>query len=133
MTAPSLEDLADALRSLSDQLDADIKASDDPSSAEMQQLRSFDTEIALAAAAIAELSVAELQDAVAAAIQNLNGVIGQAKDAIASLENVKAALAIVAAVVNAAVAVGTGNPLGAATGIIDMAQSVSTAIDAAKC
>lgn len=130
MPAPSLDQLADTLRSLSDQIDADIKASADPSSAPMQQLRSLDTQIALQATMIAELSVEELQGDVAAAIDTLNGVVCQAKDAIASLENVKAALGIVAAVLDAATAIGTGNPLNAATGIVDLAQSVSAAIDA---
>jgi ElaB/YqjD/DUF883 family membrane-anchored ribosome-binding protein len=130
MTAPSLDQLADTLRSLSDQLDEDIKASADPTATPMQQLRSLDTQIALQAAAIAELSVEELQNEVAAAIDTLNNVVGQAKDAIASLQNVKAALGIVAAVLDAAVAIGTGNPLNAATGIVDLAQSVSAAIDA---
>lgn len=132
MTAPSLDQLADTLRSLSDQIDEDIKSSADPSSQPMQQLRSLDTQIALHAAAIAELSVEELQSEVAAAIDTLDGVVGQAKDAIASLQNVEAALGIVAAVLDAAVAIGTGNPLDGATGIVDLAQRVSTAIESAS-
>lgn len=130
MPAPSLDQFAATLRALSDQIDEDIKSSADPSSPPMQQLRSLDTQIALQAAAIAELSVAELQDDVAAAIDSLNGVVTQAKDAVASLENTKTALGIVAAVLDAAVAIGTGNPLNAATGILDMVQNVSSAIDA---
>lgn len=132
MTAPSLCQLADALRSFSDQLDDYIKASDDPFSQPMQQVRSLDTHIAMEAAIIARLDVEQLQDAVAAAVVALGGVIARAKDAVATIQNAKAAMGIVASVLSAAVAIGTGNGLGAASAILDMVQGIGGAIDAAQ-
>ncbi len=132
MTAPALDQLADTLRSFSDALDDYIKASDDPFAPAMQQLRSLDTQIAMEAAIVARLDVEQLQAEVAAAVQNLGGVIDRAKDAVAHIQNVKAAMSIVASVVSAAVAIGTGNPLGAASAILGMAQGIGGAVDAAQ-
>jgi hypothetical protein len=127
----ALQGLADALSDFSDKLDDYIKGSGNPFTPEMQSLRNIDTQIAVDAASIAQLAVEAMAGDVRNALADLARQVDRAKDTLKNINNAKTALSVVAAVLTAAAGISTGNPLGAAQGVLSLVSVVSGAVDAA--
>jgi len=131
-TPQELISVADALADFSDKLDDYIKASSNPFTPAMIQLRQMDTHIASDASVIADYAVSVLAADIPAALLKLQAQIDSAKEAVKNIGNVKLALSIVAAVLSVAASVSTGNPLNAAESILALAQTVEGAVTAAN-
>ena len=128
----ALQNLADALSDFSDKLDDYIKASGNPFTPEMQSLRNIDTQIAVDAATISRIAAEAMGDDVRNALADLAQQVDRAKDTLKNINNAKTALSIVAAVLTAAAGISTGNPLGAAQGVISLVNVVAGAVDSAN-
>lgn len=129
-TPQALTDLSDAFSDFSDRLDDFIKASGDPFTPAMIQLRNMDTHIAADAAIAARLAVEAMAPEVGAALDDLGAQIARAKGTLDDIQNVKTALSIVAAVLSTASALASGSPLASAESVIALAQVVSSALKA---
>jgi len=126
-----LIDLSDALSNFSDNLDDYIKSSGDPFTPEMQQLRNLDTHIAAAAALIARLAVEAMVDEVRTAVGDLKKQVARARQTLQDITNVKTAMSLVAAVLNVAASISTGDPLASAKSVIALVNVLSNAVDVA--
>lgn len=131
-TPQQLIELASALGDFSDKLDDYIKASGNPFTPAMVQLRDMDTHIASDAVLIGQIGLSAMEDDVRAALGQLQIQINSAKSTLAQINNVKSALSVVAAVLSVAASLSTGNPLGAASSVIALVSTVSGALTAAK-
>jgi hypothetical protein len=129
-TPAELKQLAKALSEFSRELDAYIKASTNPYTPEMQQLRALDTEISVDAADISTMAVTLEAPGVLQAIGDLKEQVGKAQQVLKDIDHVKKALSVVASVLTAAAAIVTGNPLAAAPAVLSLVDAIKGAITA---
>jgi hypothetical protein len=129
-TAQALVDLSRALSDYSDKLDEYIKAHD-PFSPDMLQLTKLEMHISSEATAIANMAVEVLVPGVEAALGDLSQKVAAAKQTLETINTVKLALSITAAVFSAAVSIASGNPLSAAGAVLSLADTVAGAVKAA--
>lgn len=133
MTTPdALMGLSNELSDFSDKLDDYIKDAPDPFNPEMMQLRILDTRIAVDAKIIAGIAADLAAPGVLQAIGDLNVQVGRAKETLQEINNAKLALSLVASVLSVAAAISTGNPLGAATAVLGLVDTLKGAINAAQ-
>jgi hypothetical protein len=132
ITSNALMTLSSALCDFSDKLDDYIKDAPDPFSAEMVQLRSFDTRIAMDAKIIAGIAAELAAPGVRDAITDLTTQVDNAKSTLRQVNDTKVALSLVASVLSVAAAISTGNPLGAACPVLGLVNAVQGTIQAAR-
>jgi len=130
--AQALFDLSKALRAFSRKLKEKVANSDDPFAPDMQKLTDESFEIAHLAGDISDHALRLIAPSVRDAIHNLKGQVDRAKDTLQTIRDTQRALSLVGRVVNIAVSVSTGNPLGAADSVIALANELSDAVDAAS-
>ena len=131
-TPQELIALEDALDDFSDRLDDYIKDAPNPITPAIQQLRLMDTHIAADAATIGRIAVEQMAADVISALSELNVQITSAKSTLSEINNVKTAISIAAAVLSVAANVSTGNPLGAASSVVALVQTLQGAVSASK-
>lgn len=129
-TPQELIHLSDALSDFSDRLDDYIKASGNPFTPAMQQLRNLDTHIAADAALIARIAVEAMAHDVQSAVNDLKNQVDRAKETLQNITNVKTALSLVAAVFSVAASISTGDPLASAKSVLALVNVLSNAVDA---
>lgn len=130
-TPQELTHLSDALSNFSDKLDDYIKASGNPFTPAMQQLRNLDTHVAADAALIARLAVEAMAQDVKSAVNDLKKQVDRAKETLQNITNVKTALSLVAAVFSVAASMSTGDPLASAKSVLALVNVLSNAVDVA--
>lgn len=130
-TPQELIHLSDALSDFSDKLDDYIKASGNPFTPAMQQLRNLDTHVAADAALIARLAVEAMAQDVKSAVNDLKKQVDRAKETLQNITNVKTALSLVAAVLSVAASMSTGDPLASAKSVLALVNVLSNASDVA--
>jgi hypothetical protein len=129
-TPQAVTSLSQKLRSYADVLNAYADNQADPFDASLSQLRTTAAHIIIEAAIIGQKQVASMTQEVAGAIAGLQDQVNVAQTAVSTINDVKKAVSIAAAVLAAAAAVAAGNPLGAASQLVSSANTISSSVSA---
>lgn len=129
-TPQPVTDLSQAFRACADALNAYADNQTNPFDPSLSQLRTTAAHIIIEAAIIGQKQLAAMTQGVATAIAGLQTQVNSAKAAVATINDIKKAVSIGAAVLSAAASVASGNPLGAANQLISLASTISSAVSA---
>jgi hypothetical protein len=128
MTA--LTDMSQTLRSCADALNDYADAQPNPFDPSLAQLRTTAVHIIIDASIIGQQELGAMTKEVSDAITGLRSQVNKAQSAVTTIDDVKVAVSIAAAVFSAAAAFATGNPLSASDKIVALTNTIASAISA---
>ncbi len=126
----ALTDLSQTLRNCADALNDYADQQADPFDPSLAPLRQTAADLISAASKIGQMELSDMAAEVSAAITGLQQQVRDAQQAIVTINRIKAAVRISAAVLSAAAAIATGNPLGAADQVAALASTIDDEIKA---
>jgi hypothetical protein len=129
-TPQALTDLSQKLRACADALNAYADSQADPFDPSLSQLRTTAGHIIIDAVIIGQKQLDAMSQDVTNAIAGLQNEVNAAQNAVNTINDVKKAVSIAAAVFSAAAAIASGNELGAVNQIISLATTISSAVSA---